>query len=254
MNIIEFSTREDYLLSKEEQPIPIKLNIPEWYKKLKHTKDNLTVKGCIPFMESLTTGYLLKLPQDINVRFNLEFTNEKTKEKKLDTFIEYALQKDEGCFNYGNKERLNLNFGLPQMHDTQQLEGSPLLNKHLNYCVPKIVNPWIIKTPPGYSCLFLPPLNNADDRFSIIPAIVETDVYNNYINFPYIINGDKYKTLDTILKKGTPYVQIIPFKKESWKMKVKKLNPQETIENEFKIKTHFLYAYKNFFWKKKTWE
>ena len=40
------------------------------------------------------------------------------------------------------------------------------------------VSPCTIKTPPGYSCLFVPPLNNTDDRFSIIPGIVDTDKLN----------------------------------------------------------------------------
>jgi hypothetical protein len=33
---IEFSAHEDYFALKEDYPIPIKLNIPEWYKKLEH--------------------------------------------------------------------------------------------------------------------------------------------------------------------------------------------------------------------------
>ena len=55
-------------------------------------------------------------------------------------------------------------------------------------------------------------MNNADDRFSIIPGIVDTDTFNQEVNFPFVINGDKYSSLDTIIKKGTPCVQIIPFK------------------------------------------
>jgi hypothetical protein len=101
-----------------------------------------------------------------------------------------------------------------------QLEGSPYVEKNKNLPFYKIINPWIIKTPPGYSCLFVPPLNNTDDRFSIIPAIVDTDTFPNEINFPIVINGDKYPTLDTVLKKGTPYVQVIPFKRDKWKMKL----------------------------------
>jgi hypothetical protein len=34
---IEFSAHEDYFVLKEDYPIPTKLNIPEWYKKLEHT-------------------------------------------------------------------------------------------------------------------------------------------------------------------------------------------------------------------------
>jgi hypothetical protein len=33
---IEFSAHEDYFALKEDYPIPTKLNIPEWYKKLEH--------------------------------------------------------------------------------------------------------------------------------------------------------------------------------------------------------------------------
>ena len=44
-------------------------------------------------------------------------------------------------------------------------------------------------------------MNNNDDRFSIIPGIVDTDTYPMNINFPYVLNGDKYQTLDTVLKK-----------------------------------------------------
>ncbi len=85
----------------------------------------------------------------------------------------------------------------------------------------KILNPWFIKTPPGYSCLFVPPLNNCDDRFDIIPGIVDTDDWDLEINFPFVLNGDKYETLETVIKRGTPYVQVIPFKRDSWEMKIK---------------------------------
>ena len=254
MNIIEFSTREDYLLSEEDRPIPSKLNIPEWYKKLGHTIENKTIKGCIPFLDTLSSGYLLKLPQDINIKFNIDIIDHKSKEKKVDTFINYALDGWYNEFNFNKPSEINLNFEKPHIHPANQLLGSPMLEKHCYYSVPKILNPWIIKTPPGYSCLFVPPLNNTDDRFSIIPGIVDTDTYNNYVNFPYIINGNKYKKLDTVLKKGLPYVQIIPFKKESWKMKFSKIDNKERFKLILKLKTKLLNSYKLLFWKKNIWQ
>jgi len=51
---IEFSAHEDYFALKEDYPIPTKLNIPEWYKKLDHEVTRLTIKGCIPFLDTLT--------------------------------------------------------------------------------------------------------------------------------------------------------------------------------------------------------
>jgi len=254
MNIIEFSTREDYLAAEEDRPIPCKLNIPEWFKKLEHKHPNRTVKGCIPFLDTLTSGYLLKLPQDINIKFNVEVINTETKENKTDSFVDYPLRGSFKEFNFGSQCEINLNFDQTHVQPSHQLLGSPMLQKHCNYAVPKILNPWIIKTPPGYSCLLLPPLNNTDDRFSIIPGIVDTDTYENYINFPYIINGDKYKRLDCIVKKGTPYVQIIPFKKENWKMKLTKIDKQKRFDTILKLKTKFLNSYKEFFWNKKIWQ
>ena len=63
-----------------------------------------------------------------------------------------------------------------------------VVEKNKNLPFHKILNPWIITTPPGYSTLFVPPLNNSDDRFSIIAGIVDTDTFKNEINFPIVIH------------------------------------------------------------------
>ena len=138
-------------------------------------------------------------------------------------------------------------------HPIFQISGSSLLEKNKFLPVNKFYNPWIIKTPPGYSCLFVSPLNNADDRFSIISAIVDTDTYTQYINFPFIVNGDKYPELDTIVKKGTPYVQVIPFKRDNWRMKVKKITEKMKDESRF-FQDLIINVYKNKFWSKKSWK
>ena len=100
---IEFSAHEDYFALKEDYPIPAKLNIPEWYKKLEHTIQNVTIKGCMPFLDTFTSGYLLKMPQDFNVRHNVE--NEHNLKDSFQTFGMHSQSKilyDEG---------INLNSG-----------------------------------------------------------------------------------------------------------------------------------------------
>jgi len=246
---IEFSAHEDYFALKEDYPIPTKLNIPEWYKKLEHIIGNKTVKGCMPFLDTLTSGYLLKIPQDFHVRHNVDNKNEKGEIFK-DSFQTFALYGDSQILH---AKSINLNSGI-DVHPTRQLEGSPLVNKNKNLPFYKILNPWKIKTPKGYSCLFVSPLNNSDDRFSIIPAIVDTDTFTNEINFPIVINGDKYPVLETIIKKGTPYVQIIPFKRDSWKMTIK-LRKQKEIQNARVFSNlNVINNYKNKFWNKKLWK
>jgi hypothetical protein len=139
---IEFSAHEDYFSQNEDYPIPIKLNIPEWYKKLEHSLQNLTVKGCMPFLDTLTSGYLLKIPQDFNVRHNVDNKNEEGKIFK-DSFQTFGLHQFSQLLH---AKYINLNSGLDS-HPPKQLEGSPLVEKNKNLPFYKILNPWKIKTP-----------------------------------------------------------------------------------------------------------
>jgi len=96
-------------------------------------------------------------------------------------------------------------------------------------------------------------MNNKDDRFEILSGIVDTDKYPLEINFPFVLNGDKYQRLDTKIKKGTIFAQCIPFKRESWKMKLndlKKIN-KTRLPFSYKFLTKFQQKYKMQSWQKK---
>lgn len=246
---IEFSAHEDYFALKEDYPTPIKLNIPEWYKNLDHTILNKTIKGCMPFLDTLTAGYTLKMPQDFNVSHNVDIKNKEGNFIK-DSFQTFGLHY---CTHNLLAKAINLNSNI-DVHPIKQLKGSPFIEKNKNLPFYKILNPWKIKTPKGYSCLFVPPLNNSDDRFSIIPGIVDTDTFPNEINFPIIFNGDKYPILETTIKKGTPYVQIIPFKRENWKMNFKPRKQKEIQNSTIFYGLKLLNIYKDKYWNKKSWK
>jgi hypothetical protein len=246
---IEFSAHEDYFALKEDYPIPAKLNIPEWYKKLEHTFENKTVKGCMPFLDSLTAGYILKMPQDFYVRHNVINKNEKGEEFR-DSFQTFGLHNQSQLLH---EKSLNLNAEI-DIHHLFQLKGSPYIDKNKKLPFYKIINPWKIKTPKGYSCLFVPPLNNTDDRFSIIPGIVDTDTFPDEINFPIVFNGDKYPVLETLIKKGTSYVQIIPFKRDSWKMITTSRVKKEIQNSRLFFGLKILNIYKDKYWNKKLWK
>tara|TARA_A100000171_G_scaffold35239_1_gene33754 strand:+ start:1292 stop:2035 length:744 start_codon:yes stop_codon:yes gene_type:complete len=244
-NIIEFKAKKEYLDQKQDLPKAIKLNIPQWFKDLEHKYPNMTVKGCMPFLDTLTTGYVLSLTQPYLINHNI-LDEHGNRTSKLTPAMSIAA--------FG--EIFNLNSrGEDNIHPEFQVQNSPLAQKNKNLQIQKFINPWIIKTPPGYSCLFLPPMNNQDDRFSIIPGIVDTDKYDNQINFPFVINGDKYPILETILKRGTPFVQVIPFKRESWKIKISEYKKDELITNKLKFHLNSLiHNYKSNNWQKKSWK
>ena len=127
----------------------------------------------------------------------------------------------------------------------------PMAKQFKNRDVQKWINPWRIETPPGYSTLFVPPLNHPNGFFTALPGVVDTDKYTNMVNFPFIMDE---KTFEGIIPAGTPVVQVIPFKRESWKM-VAGAADEETNEKylrtELKFATIISSAYKRLFWQKK---
>tara|TARA_R110000796_G_scaffold232615_1_gene351021 strand:+ start:1787 stop:2524 length:738 start_codon:yes stop_codon:yes gene_type:complete len=245
MNKIEFFAAQEYIDEKSFPPEPMSLNIPKWYKELKHNFDYRTVKGCMPFLDTLITGYLLKTPIDYQISHNI------IKENKRHMGALSPVGMFDGII--GHMVNVNKEFNL-ERHDQEQLGKCPYVHTNKDLPIHKILNPWKIKTPPGYSCLFLPPMNNPDDRFSIIPGIVDTDTFPNEINFPIIINGDKYPVLETLIKLGTPYVQVIPFKREKWKMELKPRKDKDALKERFFATFKILDVYKSKWWSKKSWK
>jgi len=247
-NIIKFLyPKNSKKLFEDIFPVPSKLNIPAWYKNLKTTKESPTIKSCMPFLDAITAGYILKMPQDFYVKHN--FINKKT--KKRDSHFRFGFSKAEP--DHLIHRGINMNTHRLQVHPQVQLgKECPFNKKNKDLGYYKVLNPYIIETPPGYSCLFVSLLNNADDRFEIISGIVDTDIYHNHINFPIVINGDKYPHLETTIQRGTPYVQIIPFKRESWKMKIEEYKGDPLIDRLTLLKLLWN-NYKNNFWSKKKW-
>jgi hypothetical protein len=80
---------------------------------------------------------------------------------------------------------------------------------------------WTIKTPPGYSCMFFQPFYHFEDRYSMLPAVVDTDKYHSPIFVGHMIK-DQF-----IIKPGEPLICCVPFKREEFKSEIKK----EDIEN-----------------------
>ena len=82
--------------------------------------------------------------------------------------------------------------------------------------------------------------------FFSFPAIVDTDEYKTAVHIPFLVK----KNWTGTIKKGTPIIQVFPFKREDWQSMYK----DEPIDNDKMIsflKTFIHSAYKKTFWHKK---
>jgi len=187
----------EFLASEEHcdilvPPAPANKFVPEWYKAIpSHSKKSRDSKGafamsakkCLPMLDAMTYGYIIPLAGDVHIRSNDDAT-------RVDI-------------------TQNPYIRLTEEHSQEQVAPQfPFPGKHLI----KFINHFVIKTPPGYSCLFTAPVNHLETRFLTLGAIVETDKYDRPINFPTCWLATNY---DDVLLAGTPIIQCIPFKRST---------------------------------------
>lgn len=79
--------------------------------------------------------------------------------------------------------------------------------KHSDYL--KLQNPWLIKTAPGYSCLFIAPQWEPNRNYSVMAGVVHTDYYH-HCNIVLNITTDQPFSIS----EGTPMLHVIPFERE----------------------------------------
>ena len=168
--------------------MPSRNFIPEWYKNASPfssgrefipSKSLITIKGCTPFIDTLTSGYILTLWQDIYVDFNKE-----TGEQNLSWAIPKKLIESRG---------------------PESMQGFPTPLGY-NKVSLAITHPLYIKTPKGYSVMVSHPYNRFDLPFMALTGIVDTDIYPLFPgNYPIYIK----ENFSGIIPKGTPLLQEI---------------------------------------------
>ncbi|MFN7224754.1 MAG: hypothetical protein ACK4MS_12105 [Paracoccaceae bacterium] len=171
-------------------PVAAKSYLPDWFRKLppvdpdveSPTNTGLTIKRCLPFLDAMTTGWIIPLPATVRLEIS------------------------EG----GTKVDSGWDFDRPLVasHGMHQVKGNPMGARPP--C--KFINFWTITTPPGWSCLFVNPLNRPNGVFEVVAGVVDTDTYRSPIHFPFFATGED--GLYTI-EKGSPMVQVIPFKRDA---------------------------------------
>lgn len=191
---------EEELYEVIPKPVLASKRMPEWFKKIKpHSEEyrepsgrpGLTAKKCLPMVDAMSLGYIIPLAADIYV-----ITNHDCSIIKAEPIVNKSI------------------FSIVERHSFKQVNSSswPIFKQDPL----KFINHWHIKTAPGWSCLFQSPINHLNTEFECLGGVVDTDKYDGIINFPAVWLKPNF---DGKIPAGTPLVQVIPFKRNTFKDK-----------------------------------
>ena len=207
--------------------VPSKSVIPEWYKKIttigvkeQINEDTRTLlKMCMPFMDSLSIGYMITLPYDLYVK------------------------------NVDNSPFIIWRDGVEQTPHWRSMVANENIVPAGHFPLEYVWNACVsIKIPKGYSMIATHPFNRHDLPFTTLTGIVEGDfamASNGAI--PFFIR----KGFEGLIPQGTPIIQLIPFLQQSWESHKKDGLVEEGANNFKASKLVFSGWYKKKYWNRK---
>ena len=217
-----------------EKPKPATEYIPDWYKEAQSyisfdgkKSPNLdgspsaTVKKCMPLWDMMTAGYIIETPYDLYVR-----------------------PTDDGpIWTWGEMRALDFS-------PKDQLQNHPWFKEELFGT--RLVHPWSIQTPKGWSVLVIQPTHRENLPFEVIPGIIDTDSCSIPTNIFVKLSDPKFEGL---IPKGTPFLQVIPMKRENWISELGgEKEKNKALRDLKKIGIVFFDKYKNLWWQRKVYK
>lgn len=211
---------------------PSRKFIPDWYKDLsRYVTDstlkidskgftNIGLKGCSPFLDSLSLGYMVTLHCDILVEIvdNVQKLSWTSETKPLQPRPSILVKDIPSIPGYGDyTQAWNFRHG--------------------------------VLLPKGYSILVTQPLNHFELNTFTTSGVVDADGGMASGGIPFSIKNN----FEGIIKAGTPIMQIIPFKRDNWKLEYSK---HEAPKNApiWSPRNSLSGWYKQNIWKKKSFE
>jgi hypothetical protein len=202
MNKIKFWYRSNDIKDLVNFPSPAKQSIPDWYKKAEKYFDgkneiyvsergvpNVGLKSCIPFLDSLISGYFITLHCDVLVKKNSDGSSNFSWAHGLSPIVP-------------RNEKM--------MEQLPSIDGFSSFNQGWE-------NFFRFTLPKGYSALITHPINHFDLPFISTSGIIDGPVVDGGA-MPFCISN----IFEGIIPEGTPIAQIIPFKRDDWKTEIAK--------------------------------
>jgi hypothetical protein len=227
-----------YPFSKETQamspaPTPASKNIPDWYKKqpaygasdeeqmLKTGGSASTVKRCMPIFDIINSGYIIYIPCDIY----MDATDPEKLKWSLPSFAT-QVKRD-----------------LVSSHAPEQVSHYPLNEKQYHKEIFRIMPFWAVGTDKGYSSLFTQPFHSDPTPFRTFGGVVDTDKF--IADGHYSIQIEK--GFKGVIERGTPLVQVIPFKRDNYSMELVEVEQSNKIllSQRLLIRSKFKNFYRN---------
>ncbi len=183
--------------SEKTAPLPARKTTPFWFanaskywtdennEPLVMPPDNLKgpgFKSCPALHDIFSTGYMFTTPCDVSV-FKYEGVPYVQPEQGFEDFCE--IRTHMGEFHY------------PEGYYRYSYHWYPN---------------WGFTLPEGYSALVVHPINHFELPFLTTAGIIDSDRYGAPGLTPFFIKDG----FQGIIPKGTPYAQIIPYKREEW--------------------------------------
>ncbi len=183
------------------RPVAAKSMQPEWWKQSKIRVDHRgrvaqTIRSCPAMQDWLTMGYYIVASRDIPIRNGMNWDWPDGGER-------FSVEETEPVHSRSHPSA--------QLMDSIEYMGDdgPVKDAF------KISSYWNMKTPPGYSVLFLDPFLFSNKYFACWQGVIDTDEFNVNLDNAQIIFYPKVDH-SFIIPAGTPLVQVFPFKREEW--------------------------------------
>lgn len=207
------STIKGLTFDEKIKPQKIKNFYPEWMKKMpsKVPQENeygekinlFTVKTCPSFVHWFQNGWVVPAWGDMKLQHNAETKS-----------WYWRIGRDQNPYNI-------------EVHPDEQF----IDHADVNFLgekpskVFKLVCPWRLITPPGYSVYQMPMFYHFNKDWITMPGIIDTDVWHE-INQQLLYFGEGK---EIIIKKGTPIAQYIPFKRENSTIEVREQTEEDDL-------------------------
>lgn len=213
------------------RPQSSKKYIPDWFKSMPievKTIDGLgsdyTAKKCMPFLDSLTSGYTQELPCDVYIDCNTE---------EDDPVINYRWSGDFRPLSTRREDTRSSN-SMPHFSGYYKTEF------HWNTF-------WEPKTPPGYSTFYFHPANRFDLPFITHNGIIDTDGWPLAGPIPFVLK----KGFSGLIPAGTPIYQMLFIKRDTWNSEQGKYDESYNKKVWYSVRRFITDGYKKQIWSRK---